>query len=211
MLIATYNMDKSIVTYRKQQKFLYDWKEKYSKLIELDKTKRSAGRIVNFVRKYVLFPPCNLSESMINEIPGIYRFRCYVYDIQTEMDLLNDIYNSQAELINLESDINVRHSLIMTLKNEINNQKKYLINLKCSARYGILIDLRNYLYILFDVTSDIYVSFNDKNFILDDATAKRLIQQCEKINPNSIRSENFMQMINHSKALSQTYNLDKIK
>lgn len=201
-------MDKNILAYRKQQKFLYDWKEKYSKLIELDPIKRNAGRLVNFIRKKILYHPFNLSESMINEIPGIYRFRCRIYDTHAEINMLNDIYNSQAQIIALESDASIKSTLIESLKKEIDDQKKNLINSKSSTCYEVLLDLRNYLYVLSD-TSNIYVYFDDKIFILDDSTAKRLREQCAKINSKSIKGEQFIQMINHSKALSQTYRADK--
>jgi hypothetical protein len=204
-------MDQKILTYRQQQKFLYNWKEKYSKLIEFDPIKRNVGRLVNFAKKYIVYVPCNLSECMINEIPGIYRFRCYVYDTQAEMDILNEIYTTQSDIINLEPDIDIRCGLIESLKKEINDQKKCLINSKSSIKYGILLDLRNYLHVLSDMNPDVCVFFDNKLFTLDDVTARRLRNQCEKINPNTVRNDKFIQMINHSKALSKTYNLETIK
>ena len=203
-------MDQKILTYRQQQKFLYNWKAKYSKLIEFNPIKRNAGKLVNFAKKYIVYAPCNMSEDMINEIPGIYRFRCYVYDTQAEMNILNEIYTTQLDIINLEPDIGIRHSLIESLKKEINNQKKYLINSKSSIQYGILLDLRNYLHVLSDMNSDVCVFFDNKIFTLDDITVERLRNQCEKINPNTLKNDKFIQMINQSKAQSKTLLKTKI-
>jgi hypothetical protein len=197
-----------ILEYRQKQKILHGWAEKYSKMMEFDPIKRHAGRIVNFVRKRMLYDPCNISEECIKQIPGFFRFRCYVYDMDEELSVLNEIYLTQMDVINSEQNEEIKKVLTESLISEIDKQKENLRNSKNSVKYPIMLDLRDYIDTEKESTSDVSVFFDNKLFMLDENTAKRLHRECEKTNTKHLKYEQYMQMLNYSKALSATYCLD---
>lgn len=201
-------MNNGINEYRYKQSFLHKMRLKYSNMIELDRIKRSVGRIVHFCKKNVLYEPCNISDDEVKKIPGIFRFRCYVYDIEEESKLLNEIFLTQAAIINTEQNEEIKQVLLNSLTSEINKQKECLRNSKTSLKYPIMLDLRDYMSETNDLLLEINIFFDDKLFMLDKETVKRLHCECDKVNKKNLKYERYVQMLNHSKALSKTYALD---
>ena len=65
--------------YRKLQERKFNLITKYKKkenvLIELDATKRSLCRLINFIKRYILIEQNNLEDFQLDSIPGLFRMR----------------------------------------------------------------------------------------------------------------------------------------
>lgn len=199
--------DNGFNDYRKNQDILYNFSKKYSKLIELDLYKRSASRLVNFVKKYMLFNPLNISPEDIAEIPGIYRFRCYMYG-GNEIDLINEMFNTRTHLLNEETDYEMREILNESLIIERDKQFKNAIKNNYIHGMPIMLDLR-YGKSYINNYGIAEILFDDQYYYLEKSVTNRMINQSDKVNLSSIRGERFGQMINHSKALAITYAKNK--
>lgn len=191
--------------YRKKHELMYNLRQKYSDLLEFDKIKRSASRICNFAKKKILYTPYNSSKNEIGNIPGIYRFRCYIYDID-EFNEINKHKSIKYDALKKEKHTKEETDMIKkTIKNYVYMRQKELLDSDMEyIKYPILLDLREFTYIQDDILSDVTVYFCDKLYTLDEMTLERMREQCDKIN-NPLRKEKFLQIINHSKALCKTY------
>ena len=193
-----------IIEYRKKQKFLYDLRQKYCNKLEFNKKKLPVARIVSFVKKHLLFDPCNISDEDIQLIPGIYRFRCYVSDCTDSICLLNVLFDEQYSAIKDEPDKNTRDTLMLSMKNEFKAQRQSIIDSTTNVpKYPVLIDLRNVVDII-----DFYINMNGSDFYLDTKTLRRLEKQHSKINPSSLNGEKFCQFIDFTKEIVKTYVAD---
>lgn len=158
-------------------------------------------KIVNFFKKTFFTISCNLTEHEIKLIPGIYRFRCNVYEIDEtqikskEVDHMRNLLD-HPELIEI-NDSDIILSIQQTLKTEIDKTIDNIIrNDQSINQINAIFDLRTY-------TTPIII--NEKYYVLDSKTQKRLLDQYDKIKDDTHRKEKFIQMLNHSKALCKTY------
>lgn len=203
-----------IAYYRQLNAFKFYLKTKYSKLLEFNKQTRDEWRLTNFVKKYVLFNVCNFSESEINEISGIYRFRCHVYEYdEIELSEINQSYEIQKDAIDTETDQQLKQILQLSLEDEKTKQIKNLSKSKKTIKLPVMIDLRVY-----GPNPDIPICIGDKIFYFDDKTKTNIERSFNLINPNSLSGDRFCQMLNVSKILRDHYlneitnsNLIKIK
>jgi hypothetical protein len=184
---------------RTKQKFLFYFKHKYSQLIELDLIKRSVSRIINFSKRYVLFPVIN--QEQVKNILGIHRFRCYVIQIpleeQEKINKINENYNIQKIVIDTEEYGELKEVMLKSLEEDNNNQINNIMNKTNGHKIPMMIDLSNTII--------------NNNIILDGKTQNKLSEHVNKINIYSLSGERFMQMINHSKALTKIYNSEDNK
>lgn len=176
-------------------------KIKYANLIELDFTKRMATRIVRFMKKYLFINPININHDDIEKIPGIFRFRCYVYDNDSRIDEIEHTFIEQLDVItccgeDAETTQILRESLLI----DKNTKLQKLLASNSIMKYSIMLDLQ-----IYGIDANFPVSINDKTYKLDDFTKEKLKIAFNKINPSSLNGEKFIQMINHSKALCATY------
>jgi hypothetical protein len=214
-------------SYRNRQATLYNLKQKYSKLLDFDKISRSANRICNFIKKYVLFDVCNISDEQLHEINGIYRYRCYVYDIDIcEIDNVNAIVNAQIESLSYDenNDLDVDLDIGLSDDSDTNKRKKIdiddinresyislifderrmrmdnLTNSSTTIKYPVLLDLQ-----LYGPNIDMGVYIGDKSCYLKEDTKLKIKKAYAKTSMESITGERFHQMIQYSKVLRDTY------
>ena len=94
-------------------------KEKYSKMLIMNKYLLSIVRIQRYLRRHFFHEPMNISPDEITEIPGLYRLRCKISQLNM-FDFLNEKDNDM--IVSLMESFNI---------NELNN-------------FWIMIDLRIY-------------------------------------------------------------------
>lgn len=206
--LAEYRERQKMLFYKKKedearQIRLEHIKNKYKDILEFDPIKRSNYRIVNFLKKHFFIKPINTSQIDIDDIPSFFRYRCYVYDIESEIRAIEDLYESRLNIIDEDDEELFKESLKESLLNEKNKFITDLLNSSTVIKLPILIDLQIYGT---DPKTPIY--FNDKMYYLNESTRKKISIAFEKINPSSLRGEKFKQMIEHSKALCETYKKD---
>lgn len=184
----------------------YYLQQKYGKLLEFDKEKRSLWRIINFLKKKVFISVCNLTDEEIKEINGVYRYRCFLNEFD-EADLLslNEVFDIQMESIKFEPDESIRKIMLDTLIEERRVQMNDLIKSSKTMRYPVMLDLR-----IYGPNPDMGVTFSDRIFELDDTTKLHIRNTYERINPSSIVGERFIQMLNHSRILRNSYAMSSI-
>lgn len=166
-----------------RQKYLHD---KYKNLLEFDPTKRSASRIVNAVKRYILHDPINIDQQ--NTIPGLFRLRLLMSELNKfPLDIQRDILNN----ISQGHDTVTTNSLIQSFKDS-------------TALYWIVIDLR-----IYGPYPEIPIQLDnsDKVLYLSDEQINKVKSTWDKINPNSISGIRFQQMLDSSKTLSTLYHL----
>lgn len=191
---------------RREHEIMFNFREKYSKLIEINREKRSLERIINFVKRYILLNPVNISESEIRMIPSLFRFRCYVYDVSEEAKKIDDDYSEQLKHISDENDIITQEILRESL--EIDRQVKIfdIYKSKNIIKYPILLDLTLYGY-----DQSILVNVNGILYNLDEQTKQRIRTEFSKIDTSSIKGQKFEQLIRHSRAVVGAFILSKNK
>jgi hypothetical protein len=190
-----------ITVYRQKQAFRHYLSTKYSKLLEFNKKTRSEWILTNFARKKILFNVCNMSESEINEIEGIYRFRCYIIEFdEIELFELNEFFNTQMESIHFEPDEEIKNILLKSLMDERIVQMHNLGKSKKSLRIPIMLDLR-----LYGQNPDIPFYFGDKVYELDGFTKANIARSFGLVNPTSVTGERYKQMLNESKIIRDSY------
>ena len=149
-------MASQLEKYRKDQQFLYNFRSKYSKLIELNDEKRKKWNFTNFFKKRLFYDTVNVIDD---DVDGIFRFRCNAYEINEELDIkiksILDIYNEQLHIINLEDDKDMKVILTTSLEQEIEYQ---ILSIICSA------DTKK-CYIIFDMR--LYESCSRRPIIID--------------------------------------------
>ena len=186
---------------RKKQAFIFNLKRKYSKLLEFDKTTRTEWRLTNFAKKKVLFTVCNLSDSEIKEIDGLFRYRCYLCELDdTEVATLNSIFEAHMEAIKYEKDDAIRSVLLDSLMETRKQQMRELLQSSTTLKFPVMLDLR-----IYGPDPSIPVMFNDKLYELDEITKENIKASFERINPATLKGERFKQMLNHSKILRDSY------
>lgn len=198
---AKKTQDVELMQYRKKQELLYNLKRKYSLLLELNKSKRQEWILTNIVKKRILFEIWNLTNEEINEIPSIYRYRCYLYEPNDD-ELLNFnlMFDQHIDAINNETDSQIKKILLESFTDTKNLEFIQLIKSNRTQKIPIMLDLR-----IYGKEPTLPVVFGDKIFYLDDITKKHIKSSYEKINPLSIIGERFSQMIQHSKIIRDSY------
>lgn len=188
--------------YRKRQDFLFKLKRKYSTLLELDKNKRNEWILTNFVKKHFLIPTYNLTTEEIKLIPSIYRYRCYLYEFnENEMLELDTMCEDQMNLIRNEFDREIKTVLLESLLEE---RKKKIDQLRKSTntqKIPIMLDLR-----IYGNDPTLPICFEDKVFELDDITKDKIKIAYSKVDERTHQGQKFIQMLNHSKILRNSYN-----
>jgi hypothetical protein len=212
-----YILMEGLTEYRERQKILFYQKKqeeekktrlaniqnKYKDILEFDPIKRSNCRIVNFLKKHFFIKPKNISQLDIDEIPPLFRYRCYVYDIISELETIDEIYQMQLKNINDDDDEIFKDTIKESLLDEKNKMLTHLFASQTTTKYPVLIDLRIYGS---DTSTPIY--FNDNMYYLDEITRKKISKIYNKVNPSTLIGEKFNQMIEHSKALCATFHAD---
>jgi hypothetical protein len=150
-----------------KKKRLDEIKIKYSKLIILDKKILSIVRIQRYIKRKLLQDPTN---EIINEIPGLFRYRC-------KFSLLNtidyDVIHNDDELILLIESLNL-----------INNKD-----------FWVMIDLRIYGE---NVNLPIYI--NDQSYYLNFIQKNEIRKIWENINPNTRQGLIYKQNIDYQRS-----------
>ena len=195
------NQDIALAQYRKKQEFLHKLKRKYSSLLEFDKKKRYEWILTNFAKKKILFQVCNISNDEIKEIPSIYRYRCYLYEIDEEELLnLNMIFDSHMEAIKYENDKEIKKILLESLTETRKMQMVQLLHSEKTQRIPVMLDLRTY-----GNEPTMPIIFGDKVFELDEITREKIKASFDRVNMSSHKGQRFGQMLNHSKVLRDSY------
>jgi hypothetical protein len=202
-----------ILEYRAKHKLLFEkknrqeyLKNKYAQLIELDPIRCAVGRIVKFVKKYLLIAPINIDSAKISEISGIFRFRCYVYDIDCELSSIQETFSSQIEAISCcDEDYDVKQIMKESLAIDKNILMQQLLESNSMIKYPVMLDLQ-----IYGIDPNAYVFFNDNKYIIDDFTRIKMINIYNRVNPYTLTGEKFIQMLNHSKALCLSFIKSKV-
>lgn len=191
--------------YRKEQQFLYNFKQKYSKLIEINDVKRKNWNFTNFFRKRILYDTVNKIDD---DVDGIFRFRCYAYvttdDFCSKFRTILEVYNDQLHTVDLEDDIEIKNILKSTLEAEKDHQIKLLIESSNLLKQPVIFDMR-----LYESCSDKPINIDGKFYYLGINEQNRLKNSFNKVNITSLSGEKIVQMIKHSRALCKYY--EKIK
>ena len=190
--------------YRQKNKRRFELMNILKNKLEFDDLKRNVYRIKSFIKKYILFTPCNISDDEIRNIPGIYRFRCYVYDFELEISMIDELYENELNIIMTSSDQELRNALIFDLNESISSQKKQLYDTinENTLKYPIMLDLRNFIN---SDLKNISIHFNNQTFLLDDKTTERLNKQIAKVSQSEHQFERFQQLLNYSKVMCESY------
>lgn len=195
--------------YREEQKFLFNFKQKYSKLIEIDDTKRRQWNLIHFMKKRLLFDVINKTSEEISEIDGIFRFRCYIFrpieEFRSEYEIETISFQNSLDIIKLESDSSLQNTMKQSLNDERRKSLKIMIIHGLIIKYPIMLDLR-----LYGLDPNMPIMYDDEIYHLDDDTQDRLRREYEKVNPSTLAGEKFFQIIKHSKALCAYYNKSKV-
>lgn len=190
-----------LVSYRKKQEFLFNLRKKYSNLLELDKNKRTEWRLTNFAKRRIVFQVLNLGDDEIKNINPLYRYRCYLYEPDDiELTNINLIYDEYMESIKHETDEGIKKIMIESLAETRKVQMSSLLRSKKTLKIPVMLDL-----LVYGKDPDIPIIFGDKIYQLDEITKEHIKQSFERVNPMSIRGERFIQMLNHSKVLRDSY------
>lgn len=191
--------------YRKEQQFLYNFKQKYSKLIEFNDAKRKKWNFTNFFKKRMLYDTVNKIDD---DVDGIFRFRCYSYettdDFCSKFRVILEIYNDQIHTVNLEDDPEIKSILKSTLESEKDHQINLLIATSNLVNQPVIIDMR-----LYESCSDKPINIDGKMYYLGIDEQYRLKKSFNKVNIATLSGEKIVQMIKHSRALCKYY--EKIK
>lgn len=172
-------------------------KEKYASLIDLNKPRCAATRIVRFAKRHFFVEPLNLDSTEIKFIPPIYRFRCSVY-IGDEMKEIDSIYN--ARLAALESEEDEIMKSIMKESAEIEWKNDILLAKQNMNKINIMLDLR-----IYGMDPNIPVYLGEDIIELDIDTKNKIKKSYYKVIPDSPSLERFEQLVDWSKCLSQVY------
>lgn len=187
--------------YRQKQAFKHHLIAKYGKLLELNKEVRNAWRLTNFAKKKILFHPCNITDSEIKEIEGIYRFRCHVIEIDdVELAEFNQIFEVQFETIVFEENEELNNMLLKSLIDEKEKQFYNLGKSKKAIKIPVLLDLR-----IYGPNPDIPVFVGNKMYQLDYVTKANIVNSYERVNPTSNTGDRYRQMLTESKILRDSY------
>jgi len=170
--------------YRRRRKVIYE----LTKHFEFNKTKLLYCKLQRFCRRRLFY---NLEAK---DIPGIYRFHCYVYDIgvhtTTEIEslrsMLSDEFTDKELLSNLEQMMELEYDrLTESIKDHI-------------VKVPIVLDLREYMPV-----PKRFIVYKGENYRFDEQTKNRLRRQIEKVKSDSHSFDMFMQIINYSKAMQK--------
>jgi hypothetical protein len=173
---------------RRKRKFRYE----LTKELEFDKTKLAYYKIQRFCKKKLFPTPINLDSCKIES--GIYKFHCNAYYIDKSIStIFPEIETIEKLLSEKYDDDSITTSLELALETEYD---KIIEHLKDTV--PIVLDLRKH--------ESKYLVYNEKLYRLDKKTRKRFISQYMKIKPDTHSCDLFLQIINYSKALCDTYN-----
>jgi hypothetical protein len=183
--------------YRREMSFKNYMRLKYAKLLEFDKTKRSVYRIQSFVKKKVLFDVVNMCKEDIDLIPGIYRFRFHIPQLD-DLDLINQMYDAQLnELVSIH-DTEIRNIRRMEIEDERNNILSCMLH---TAIYvPVVVDIR-----IYGMDTYIPVNINGRLYSIPDAHREKITFLHNKLNEESTFGIRFRQMLSASKAIRTAY------
>lgn len=174
--IALYREEQKVKYQRRlRQQYLFD---KYQNLLEFDKKRRSASRIIRAIKKHLLPNPSNTSS--IATIPGRFRLRLKMTDLNMlPYDVQNDIIKDSDPI----TEMIIRESY--------------------KELCWVVIDLR-----LYGACPEmgIYVPEIDLMLYLNHDQINRVKYIWSKVNPDSANGIRFDQMLACSKALNTIYN-----
>lgn len=199
------NNNNGMLEYKQKQALKHYLIKKYSKLLEFNKEVRDSWRLTNFIKKKVLFNVFNLTENEINSIPPIFRFRCYITELNesdvNEINEINEAFEIQMEAIKFENDSEIKQILLSSLMEEKSKQLCEIRKSNKSIKIPIMLDLSVY-----GPNPDIPVYFGDKLYELDETTKINITRSYSLTNPSTITGQRFTQMLNESKILRDSYN-----
>jgi len=183
-----------LASYRAEQKLKYEKKQQSDKvreelksLFEFDPIKRSSSRIVKTAKRYFeKRKPVN--ESVLNLIPGKYRYRIGLTELNTfpcevQQDLFENVTNGY--------DYCMKDALIQSFKDSY------------PILHWVVLDLREY-----GPCSEmaIYLTEYDNTFFLTEDQSKKIANIWNCINPDTSSGIRFQQMLDASKSLALIYN-----
>jgi len=222
-------MDDQLADYRLRRKLEYEKKdklvkikEKYSKLLILNKKERSACRISNFSKKRLLNVPVNCTKEQIDAIPGIFRYRVRIYELDPTNNLqsqeephgadsdtidqyilddaiCNDSYDDDPVLKQI-----MKESLMAFQKQQMVQQcseNKPNIQKPSSVCVWILLDLR-----IYGPNPKLPFYLKDKETFLTDQQQKNISELWHRVNPESVSGMRFQQYIDFTKTIAKSYN-----
>lgn len=182
------------------------YKEKYGKLIILNKIERSVCRIQSFIRRYILFNVVNMSDDEIKLIEPIYRYRMmYSVDKYNQYGVclkdLQMIYESQKhDVIGL-----YKNTKSKTVLEHMNTQLEILEfdyfeqvrEFKKTPKYiPIMINICEY---------NKPINIDGVEYYLDEFDCEILKKKFENLSESSTFGVRFRQMLLASKILSDAY------
>lgn len=186
-------MDLSILAQLKEYNERH--KQKESEIMKTQETyidyKKYVHILIKFAKKYILFKPMNMSDSDIESILPIHRYRLIIETSDDINALLekNIILNFDN---NSKSKIN-RNNLMI---NAYLNNKLYKHNIK---RYPILVDLGS-------IYSYNPITINNKYFYLHEKYLLKLQELHATYSLDSLTCECLMNKIKESRELCRIYN-----
>jgi len=180
-----------LIRYEKRQEYLRKtWLPtfflKYSKIF--DKKNRIIEKFIRFIRETYFKPVCNLTQTEINDIPPIYRYRLSL----TDANLLNEIEDS------LITEDQILEYSLMEYEKEYNKNIQKTLNESINQKYNVLIDLR-----IYGPNPDIPIIINELIFYLDNKQKIDLIKQWNKVNPDTTSGHIYIQKLEFYKSLSK--------
>ena len=194
--------------YREEQKRKYEAikkiervKDKYTGMFEFNKHKLSNYRIVKFLRKKYLKEPINLSEKELRDIPSIYRFRCYAYDIDDEIKSIKEMFDIERTNIQINESVPLMRKRALE---DLDIQEKIhlceLIHSSHANKIYVIIDLR-----IYGAFNDIPFTFMGKVYHFNELTRQKITKAFNKIKPDSYVGDRFQQFIAFTRAIVKTY------
>lgn len=200
-IISNGTDDNAMLEYKQKQAFKYMLKQKYGHLLELNDYVRKQWILTNFAKKYVLFDVCNLTQEEIDKIPPIYRYRCYVYEFdQEQMNNIDNEFMENSKLIQLEPDSQIRRIMLESLI----EQKTYQINSILKSNNIVKIPVMLNLELYGDIPKA-PIFFNNNVYYLDAKTQEHVTNTFQLVNLSTRSGERYMQMLNESKIMRDSY------
>lgn len=185
--------------YRRTLSFRYYLKEKYSKLLELDLIKRSAARICNFARRYVIYNVKNLKNEDIKEIPSQYRYRIKILNEETS-DMVESVYKESLIKLRNITDDDIISTVLYDIQRERENMLKTFYNME-SYYVPLMIDLR-----IYGQTPNIKILYNNQFYTIPKDEQNKIKEMYNKVNEDTPRGIRFKQMLDTSRTLCKAYN-----
>jgi hypothetical protein len=172
--------ENQLMEYRMKRQYEYEKKirleeikEKYSKLLITNKYVLSTTKIQRYLRKHFFHEPINIAQDDINEIPGLFRYRCNI----SQLNIFDFLDEKDDDLIN---------SLMQSLN--INQQNDF----------WIMIDLR-----IYGENINFPIEIDGTSYYLSHQQKQKISYIWNKINPNIRSGIVYQQNINYQKCLAR--------